>query len=165
MSRNVLFATSAGIIVGLVGLAVVKQISLPSAKSEITPCHNFHEGKITIGQKQLSLALAETFAEQTRGLGGCTEIPLDSGMLFPYNPAKQVSFWMKDMLIPIDIIWIHNGKVVGIEHSVPPPKPGTPDANLAIYTPREPVDNVLEIKSRGAKEYEIQEGSQISISD
>lgn len=163
MSRNILFAASAGIIVGIIALAFSSQFFVSKKTTPAVPCHDFNQGKITIGQKQLSLAIANTFEEQARGLGGCTEVPADSGMLFPYNPAQQISFWMKDMVIPIDIIWIHNGKVVGIEHKVPPPPKGTPDTNLAIYTPREPVDNVLEIKSGGAAEYGIEIGSDIVL--
>lgn len=164
MSQKILLAVSVLLGAGILGILFGNYINQNQAGLPKN-CQDFEEGEIVIGQKKLSLALAITPAEQARGLSGCPEIPPDSGMLFPYTPAQQASFWMKDMLIPIDIIWIHQGKVVGIEHAVPPPRPSTPDANLAIYTPREPVDNVLEIKSGGAKEYGIQEGSQVSISD
>lgn len=126
-------------------------------------CSNFDEGQITIGEKQLHVSLAATHEEKTHGLSGCASLPENSGMLFPYNPAEPVAFWMKDMLMPLDIVWIREGKVIGIEHNIPTPAPGTSIQDLPPYTSPGPIDAVLEIKSGGAGEYGIEIGSDIVV--
>jgi uncharacterized membrane protein (UPF0127 family) len=57
-----------------------------------------------------------------RGLGGRSQMPLDEGMLFELQYEDIHSFWMKDMLIPIDIIWINGDKVVEMAEYLPPPR-------------------------------------------
>jgi uncharacterized membrane protein (UPF0127 family) len=52
---------------------------------------------------------------------------------------------MKDMLIPIDIIWIRNGKILQINKDIQPPAENIPDSKLQLYTTKEPVNYVLEV--------------------
>ena len=54
----------------------------------------------------LSLIYASTPDEQQLGLGGRTSLPADEGMLFIFQTPGNYGFWMKDMLFPIDIIWL-----------------------------------------------------------
>ena len=58
--------------------------------------------------------------DTTRGLGGRVELPLNEGMLFEMEYEDIHSFWMKDTLIPLDIIWIRGDKVVEIATLQPP---------------------------------------------
>ncbi len=58
--------------------------------------------------------------DTTRGLGGRTQLPRDHGMLFEMEYEGIHSFWMKDTLIPLDIIWIRGDKVVEIVTLQPP---------------------------------------------
>lgn len=141
-----------------VGFTLLRSSSPPSIS-----CPDFQEGKVTIGETQLSVAVAATAAEKTQGLSGCAALPANAGMLFPYDSPKQAAFWMKDMLIPIDIIWIREGKVVGITSHVPPPPSGAPDEELPQYRSPGAIDAVLEIKSGGAAEYGIATGSPVTL--
>jgi uncharacterized protein len=50
--------------------------------------------------------VADTRATQERGLSGRTSLAPDSGMLFQFSKPGHITFWMKEMLIPIDIIWL-----------------------------------------------------------
>lgn len=134
----------------------------PLTSPEKSPCPEFHEGEITIGNTRLNVAIAATQEEKARGLSGCLELPVNSGMLFPFDSAKEVSHWMKNMVIPIDIVWIRNGSVVGIERNVPVPAPNTSPKDLPQYHSPGPVDSVLEIKAGGAEEYGITIGSPFS---
>ena len=69
-------------------------------------------------------------------------------MLFTFDPQNVTpGFWMKEMLIPIDIIWIEGGHVVKIDKNVEAPKENTPDSELKIYTPDTPIDYVLEVNA------------------
>jgi uncharacterized membrane protein (UPF0127 family) len=106
-------------------------------------CPHLSQKQLRVGDKIYAVGVARTAAEQVRGLGGCTYLAPLSGLYFPFAPGSNVTFWMKDMLMPIDIIWIAQGRVIGLEGSVPPPSPG--QAELPRYVPPGPVDAVLEI--------------------
>ncbi len=50
--------------------------------------------------------LARTGAEQSRGLMFRTALGPDEGMIFPMDPPRHASFWMRNTVIPLDIIFI-----------------------------------------------------------
>ena len=75
----------------------------------------------------------------------------DRGMIFPYDPPQDVSFWMENTLIPLDIIFIRSdGTIVRITK-----------AKALDETPLpagEPIAAVLEIRGGRAAELGIKEG-------
>lgn len=123
------------------------------------PCATFNEAVLQTPLQTLSIALATTPEKQARGLGGCKAISNNAGMYFPFTEAQERTFWMKDMLIPIDIIWIKEGIVVGMERNVPNLPLNTLDSELPRYTSPGAVDAVLEVGGGKAGQYGIQEGS------
>src|SRR5204862_1979999 len=92
---------------------------------------NFYEAKLQTPTTTLNLNLAETQQQQSRGLGGCSHIPPNAGMYFPFPANSRPVFWMKNMRIPIDIVWLNKDQVVGIEKAVQPPQ--NPNKNLTQY--------------------------------
>ena len=62
--------------------------------------------KIEIGDKEYNVTCAKTEEERVKGLQGVTELKEDEGMLFFFDEPQTVAFWMKDTLIPLDIIFI-----------------------------------------------------------
>lgn len=76
--------------------------------------------KIEINNKIYNIQIVETEEEAEKGLMGVTSLPEDSGMLFPYEEEDEVAFWMKDTLIPLDIIFIdEDGNVTKIVQGIP----------------------------------------------
>ena len=72
---------------------------------------------------------------------------------------------MKGMLIPIDIIWINDGKVSLINENVPQPAtPDVPESNLPSYSPKDPIDYVLEVMAGFSKENKIKVGDAVDLS-
>lgn len=61
---------------------------------------------IKIGEKKYKVKLAVSEEELTNGLQGITDLPENEGMLFELGGMEEVSFHMKDTLIPLDIIFI-----------------------------------------------------------
>lgn len=109
----------------------------------------------------MTVALADSPAERMLGLSGCPEVPANTGMYFVINPAQVTTFWMKDMLVPLDIIWIKDNKAIGLVANVPPPLAGQPDTGLLQYHAPSAVDAVLELPARQAQALGIQIGTTI----
>jgi len=73
------------------------------------------------GRARFTVELAVTKAEQERGLMFRKSLAPDRGMLFPYNPPQRAAFWMKNTLIPLDIIYIApDGRVLSIARNAVP---------------------------------------------
>jgi len=100
---------------------------------------------------QFIVQVAATSEQQERGLMFVKSLPGDRGMIFPYNPPQDVSFWMKNTLIPLDIIFIRSdGTIVRITHAKALDESPLPSG--------EPVAVVLEIRGGRAAELGIKEG-------
>src|SRR6476660_9003938 len=54
----------------------------------------------------LTVELATTADQRTRGLSGRDSMPRDAGMLFDLGTTQNTSFWMKDMRFPLDMVWV-----------------------------------------------------------
>ena len=84
-----------------------------------------------------------------KSLGG------NEGMIFPYDPPQEVSFWMKNTLIPLDIIFVRpNGTIARITKAEP--------MDLTALPSGEPISVVLEIRGGRAAELGIKEGDSVS---
>lgn len=78
------------------------------------------EINISIGNKPYKVVLAETDEEIKKGLMGVDKMDDDEGMLFILDDEYEVSFWMKDTIIPLDIIFINEDlEVVSVQEGVP----------------------------------------------
>lgn len=120
--------------------------------------------KIVLGNTELSVHVATTQSEQQQGLSGIKNIQANEGMLFLYSPATDPVFWMKDMLFPIDIIWIRDGHVIGISKDVQPPDTKQTDDLLTRYPSPGNVTAVLEVQAGWTTAHGIRSGSEINWS-
>ena len=69
----------------------------------------------------VSLIIADTEQEREQGLSGMVSLGENYGMLFVFDQLGYYKFWMKDMLFPIDIIYLDNTmRIVDIFHRVQP---------------------------------------------
>ena len=110
--------------------------------------------------KTFDIEVARTSAEQSLGLMFRSALPDNRGMLFPFSPPRQVSFWMKDVPVALDMVFLREGKVVAIAPEVPP----CPALPCPAYGPdNQIVDQVLELRSGRAAEIGLQVGDTVSI--
>ncbi|MEK7630404.1 MAG: DUF192 domain-containing protein [Patescibacteria group bacterium] len=125
------------------------QIGIPQESGQ----ENIH--KITIEGHVLSVEFARTPQAQQRGLMYRAELAEDSGMLFLFTRAGQQTFWNKNTLIPLDIIWIHDDIVIGISQ--------LPAISEGLTTVSSPTDanRVLEVNRGWAEQHHIQIGARI----
>lgn len=108
----------------------------------------------------IDLEVAETPQQQALGLMHRTSLPDDRGMLFSFEPPRPVSFWMRNVVIHLDMIFVRDGVVVGIAANVPPctanPCPTYGPAGVDV-------DAVIELRGERATELGITVGSQLQI--
>jgi len=120
---------------------------------------------IQIGTLTLKITLAETQEKRQQGLSSVASLAQDTGMLFIFEKKGVTpSFWMKGMLIPIDIIWIKDGKISQIDKNIQPPDKYTPDAGLKLYKPGAPIDYVLEVNAGMADKNNLKVGDKVDLS-
>ncbi|NEQ44025.1 MAG: DUF192 domain-containing protein [Leptolyngbya sp. SIOISBB] len=116
--------------------------------------------EVDLNGQIVGLEVAETPQQQATGLMARESLPDDRGMLFPFEPARPVSFWMKNVLIPLDMVFIHDGEIVAIAEDVPPCE-STP---CPTYGPENQlVDYVLELRGGRAAELELQVGDAMTF--
>ncbi|MDO8655120.1 MAG: DUF192 domain-containing protein [bacterium] len=112
---------------------------------------------IRIGNQELSVEIADTIAKQVRGLSGHQPLKENEGMLFMYENPRVLSFWMKDMRFPIDIIWIDEHKnIVGIASDI------SPDTFPQTFSSAVPVQYVLEVSAGWAEFHGVVAGDQFA---
>ena len=76
--------------------------------------------KIAINNKEYNVKVAETPEDQQKGLQGVEALPENEGMLFIYDNEEERSFWMKDTLVPLDIIGINDElEVTSVNKGIP----------------------------------------------
>jgi uncharacterized protein len=108
------------------------------------------------------LELARTPQEQAQGLMFRESLLPNTGMLFLFDAAGVHSFWMKNTMIPLDMIWMDEaGRVVFVSADTPPCK-ADPCPN---YGPEAPAARVLEIAGGLAKKEKVTVGSVIRFEE
>ena len=162
------------IIIPLLGVAVFiifvgflynkDKFKLPFSSKPITTGESNKSIDIKIGKNTIKATLANTNELRKSGLGGVDKLAENEGMLFVFDKKDVIpSFWMKDMKIAIDILWLNDGKIVQIDKNIEPPRAGTKDSGLAKYTPDSPVDYVLEVNSGYSDKNGIKEKDLVEI--
>jgi uncharacterized membrane protein (UPF0127 family) len=105
---------------------------------------------------RFTVELARTPEEQAYGLMNRTRLGDQEGMLFPFDPPRPASFWMKNTLIPLDMIFVRaDGSIARIAAMTTPLSENT-------WQVGEPVAAVLELRGGRAAELGIDEEARIS---
>ena len=121
--------------------------------------------KVFIGQKTVNVYYVDTDEERSVGLSRFDSLNTNDGMLFTFDQENiKPPFWMKDMKFPIDIIWINDNIIIQIDKDVQPAQEGTPESELLLYLPEEPVDYVLEVNAGHTERNNINVGDEVEIS-
>ncbi len=104
---------------------------------------------------KVEVEVAATHAARTRGLMWRYALPEGTGMLFIFTPQQPLSFWMRNTLIPLDMIFIDEaGKVVSIaENAEPRTLTSRPSAKPAKY--------VLEVPGGWSAKHKVKAGDAV----
>jgi uncharacterized protein len=116
--------------------------------------------KVCYQNNCFNVEIADTAKKQSLGLMNRTSLDKNRGMLFVFKEEGNYSFWMKDTLIPLDMIWINSDyEVVYLKNDVQPCKT---DICQAV-SPDESARYVLEVNSGTAQKIGIKIGSFVTI--
>ena len=110
---------------------------------------------IKIGNNEYNLLIAKSEEEKEKGLQNVEEMDIDEGMFFDYRDDVQneISFWMKDTYIPLDIIFVNeNDTVISVKQGIPESEELLTEHNVAY---------VIEVNQDSG----IKSGDQVIIKD
>ena len=113
---------------------------------------------MTIKARQATLRVeaASSLASQVKGLSDRSEIGNIDGMLFLYDDSQPRNFWMKNMLFPLDAVWINKGKIIGWQENIPPPEDA--GGEIIRFASPEPADAVLEAPAGWVQAHNLKVG-------
>lgn len=122
---------------------------------------NISSNKVCINSKCFNIEIAQTPEERQKGLMYRQSLNENAGMLFIFDKEGIYPFWMKNTLIPLDIIWINKDyKIVYIEKNIAPCKTDP----CPSYSPQKEALYVLEINSGLAEKYSFKVGERVILS-
>ena len=125
--------------------------------SQETKGFRFDELIIATQQNRITfqIEIADTNAQRAQGLMWREKLPKNTGMLFDYKIVDHVFMWMKNTLIPLDMIFIsESGRITNIVKNTTP-------HSIQIIASGAPVLAVLEIPAGTTSEYNIQIGDRV----
>jgi uncharacterized membrane protein (UPF0127 family) len=109
-------------------------------------------------QVEVRVEIADTDAERQRGLMGRTALPEDQGMLFVFGGEQELSFWMRNTLIPLSIAYIDSeGRIVDIQDMKPL------DDDPPHYVSAEPARYALEVNRGFFEKHSIMVGDRAEL--
>lgn len=160
------FITFSVTFVGLCGLwfvlTAITPIDQPPLPNFVMPLKTFHhasqleEGKIKVANHLITVELAKREKHHAYGLMNRESLPHDRGMLFVFFTDEVRHFWMKNTLIPLDIIYINSdGVVETIVKASPCLKDPCPS-----FSSKKPIRYVLELNQGESEQLGIKEGYQ-----
>ncbi len=123
----------------------------PESGLRVVPLTVTHAGKL----HKFKVEVAASPAEQQKGLMFRTRMGADEGMIFPMSPPREASFWMRNTVIPLDLIFVApDGRIANIAANAVP-------YSESHLTSAGPVKAVLELNGGRAAELGIAAGAKV----
>ena len=114
--------------------------------------HEMAQPKVTVrlGDGVFTARVAMTDKARTKGLSGAKQLPEDKAMLFVFEEDDKHGVWMKDMNIPVDVVWLdQKRRVIHTMSGV------SPKSYPEVYRPDRPARYVIEFASGTVKDKAI----------
>ena len=115
---------------------------------------------VCFGNECFKVKVADERAERERGLMFVFALGKNEGMLFVFDSEGRYGFWMKNTLIPLDMIWIdESGEIVFIKENALP----CSSNECETYVPDNDALYVLEVNSGAVDEFGLKAGDNAEI--
>jgi len=111
---------------------------------------------LTIGNTLIKVEIADSQIERSVGLSNRENLSPDHGMLFNFPQPGLQQFWMKDMIIPLDFIFIDNKTIVDLKGNV------LPNSYPSIIFGNKPYNYIIELNAGEIKKNNIKINQKIS---
>lgn len=112
-----------------------------------------------VGKEQIKLEVARTPQQQVMGLMYREFLPTDRGMLFLFEEVRLARFWMKNVTIPLDMVFLRDNEIQAIIADVPP----CTTAPCPTYGPSVMINQVIELPGGRAAELGLKAGDHITL--
>ncbi len=119
--------------------------------------------QLLVSKVPIWVEILNTDKKRQQGLSGRQPLSEEQGALFDFKNTGQrrPGFWMKDMKFNLDLIWIRDGKIVGITPDVPAPL--EKNSELPFYFPPEEISHVLEVNAGWSNTHAIKTGDEVNF--
>lgn len=114
------------------------------------------------GIRRFQVEIADTVEARARGLMHRTKVPVGTGMLFIYDRPVPVSFWMRNTLVPLDLVFIDAAGIIRHVHPMARPLDETPIPGASIGDPRPERLMVLEVAGGEARRLGLAPGQPVA---
>ena len=115
---------------------------------------------LVVGGEEFTVELACTRSSRQRGLMFREELPANSGMLFVFDQPRPRSFYMKNCLIDLDVVFITGDGAIVKAITMRAPRPGEP---LKYYSSGLPAKYALELPAGTARRLGLALGQKIEL--
>jgi uncharacterized membrane protein (UPF0127 family) len=141
-------------------LLLVLAVALPAKPVAAQEAVTFDRTELAIvtaggGRHQFKVDWAKSWPQKARGLMFRKEMPLDNGMLLDYDPPTEASIWMRNTLIPLDLVFISADGTIESIYLGAKPHDETPRPSKG------PVRAVLELNAGVTRLLGIQPGDKV----
>jgi len=124
----------------------------PARAAQVHPVSGLRVIPLAVRGHVLRVEVAQTEAEQQMGLMFRKEMGANEGMIFPMNPPRTAAFWMRNTILPLDIVFVGaDRRVLNVVHAVPYDETPLPSSGKAGM--------VLEINAGRAAQLGIRPGT------
>jgi len=151
LDRNAVWSALKGWLAAILVIAGCAVASVPAGAASFQPLEIVTKNGVQV----FSVEMATTEEEKQTGLMYRKELADGKGMLFDFNPEQEVSMWMKNTYVSLDMIFIRaDGRILRIAENTEP-------MSTKIISSRGPARAVLEVVAGTAQKYGIRPGDRV----
>jgi uncharacterized membrane protein (UPF0127 family) len=139
--------------IGLIITSAVVLVIAGVALIKVLP-ENMSRSNVQLGNGTFTVRIAKTVQERDMGLSGIAHLNSNQALLMIFPSEAKWGIWMKDMKIPLDIVWLNQTKQVTyiVEDALPK------DSTNIIFTPYQSSLYVIELTAGSVQKESIKVG-------
>ncbi len=144
-------------------LLVLLALLLTSCGSDTAPVETLNSLQVRLPNgKKIRAEIMKTQEEMLKGMMFRTSLPADRGMLFVHERPGRYAYWMYQVVIPLDIVWMdRDHRIVEISANTPPCK--TVASQCPTWGGHEEAKYVLELAGGGAAANRLKAGDRLEF--
>lgn len=151
------------LILAVIVITIISIRGLMAGGSKISEKGELRKMSVSIKNNIFDVEVAETESQRNKGLMYRESLPQNAGMLFIFDKVGIYPFWMKNTLIPLDMVWIsESGKITYISENVQPCS-NSLEAICKSVIPLSTAKYVLEVNSGVVKDLGIKIGDEVKF--